>query len=163
MITFKLFILEFFNDNAAPVPTLPPLELSRSLVNFNGSKPPGVNPCPRHNARVTQAVTFITREQRGKQLGIIDSSNTKQCLKIEKMKALFPRKVSSHDMFKRDSDIFDMVKPKTSRYQLSAIPVMQKMLNNAEREKRLVLRKLNSFVPVNYDCPRLYHCDNKTK
>ena len=61
------------------------------------------------------------------------------------MKGLFPRRVSSHDMFKRDSDIFDIVKPKTSRYQLSAIPVMQKMLNNAEREKRLVFRKLNSY------------------
>ena len=61
----------------------------------------------------------------------------KQCLKIEKLKGLFPRRVSSHDMFKRDSDTFDIVKPKTSRYQFSAIPVIQKMLNNAEREKRL--------------------------
>ena len=87
----------------------------------------------------------------------------KQCLKIEKLRGLFPRRVSGHDMFKRDSDTFDIVKPKTSRYQLSAIPVMQKMLNNAEREKRQVLRKLNSFVPVNHDCPRPYHCDNKNK
>ena len=61
----------------------------------------------------------------------------KQCLKIEKMKVLFPR---------------DIVQPKTSRYQFSAISVMQKMLNNAEREKRQVLRKINSFVPVNHDC-----------
>ena len=63
----------------------------------------------------------------------------------------FLKSVSGHDMFKRDSDIFDLVKPRTSRYQLSAIPIMQKMLNNAEREKRLVLRKLTSFVPVNHD------------
>ena len=85
----------------------------------------------------------------------------KQCLKIEKLKGLFPRRVTSHDMFKRDSDIFDLVKPKTSRYQLSAIPVMQKMLNKAEKEKRLVLSKLNSFVPVNHDCFNPHHCDNK--
>ena len=84
----------------------------------------------------------------------------KQCLKIEKLKGLFPKRVTSHDMFKRDSDIFDLVKPRTSRYQLSAIPVMQKMLNKAEKEKRLVLRKLNSFVPVNHDCSNPYHCDN---
>ena len=67
MITFKLFILEFFNDNAGPVPTLPPLELSRSLVNFNGSSHPGWGgqPLPaRHNGRVTQAVTLITRDTR---------------------------------------------------------------------------------------------------
>ena len=59
----------------------------------------------------------------------------KQCLKIEKMKGLFPRRVSGHDMMKRDSDAIDMVKPKTSRYQLSAIPVMQKMLNDAEKNR----------------------------
>ena len=63
----------------------------------------------------------------------------KQCLKLEKLKGLFPRRVSSHKMSKWDSDTFDVVKPKTSRYQLSAVPVMQKMLNNAEREKRQVL------------------------
>ena len=84
----------------------------------------------------------------------------KQCLKLEKLKGLFPRRVSSHNMLKRDSDTFDIVKPKTSRYQLSAVPFMQKMLNNAEREKRQVLRKLNSFVPVNHDCSNPYQCDN---
>ena len=52
-------------------------------------------------------------------------------------------------------------RPKTSRYQLSAIPVMQKMLNDAEKKQRLALKQLNSLVPVNYDCSNLYHCDNK--
>ena len=85
----------------------------------------------------------------------------KQCLRIEKMKRLFPRRVSCHDMIKRGSDAFDIVKPKTSRYQLSAIPVMQKMLNDAEKKQRLILKQLNSLVPVNYDCSNLYHCDNK--
>ena len=75
----------------------------------------------------------------------------KQCLKLEKLKGLFPRRVSSHNISKRFSDTFNVVKPKTSRYQLSAVPVIQKMLNNAEREKRQVLRKLNPFVPVNHD------------
>ena len=85
----------------------------------------------------------------------------KQCLRIEKMKGLFPRRVSGHNMVKRGSDTFDIVKPKTSRYQLSAIPVMQKMLNDAEKKQRLVLKQFNSLVPVNYDCSDLYHCDNK--
>ena len=85
----------------------------------------------------------------------------KQCLRIEKMKGLFPRRVSGHDMVKRGSDTFDIVKPKTSRYQLSAIPVMQKMLNDAEKKQRLVLKQVNSLVPVNYDCSDLYHCENK--
>ena len=68
----------------------------------------------------------------------------KQCLKIEKMKHLFPRKVKHHDMAKRNSEVFDFVKPKTSRYQLSAIPVMQRMLDKAELKQRQIFRKLNS-------------------
>ena len=68
----------------------------------------------------------------------------KQCLKIEKMKELFPRKVRHHDMAKRNSEVFDFVKPKTSRYQLSAIPVMQRMLDKAELKQRQIFRKLNS-------------------
>ena len=69
----------------------------------------------------------------------------KQCLKIEKMRDLFPRKVAHHEMAKRNSEVFDFVKPKTSRYQLSAIPVMQRMLDKAELKQRQILRKLNSI------------------
>ena len=67
----------------------------------------------------------------------------KQCLKIEKMKDLFPRKVKHHDMEKRNSEVYDFVKPKTSRYQLSAIPVMQRMLDKAELKQRQIFSKLN--------------------
>ena len=69
----------------------------------------------------------------------------KQCLKIEKMKDLFPRKVKHHDMAKRNSEVFDFVKPNTSRYQMSAIPVMQRMLNKAELRQRQIFSKLNSI------------------
>ena len=55
-------------------------------------------------------------------------------------------------MEKRNSEIFDFVKPKTSRYQFSAIPVMQRMLEKAEANKKLVLKKINSIaVPVKID------------
>ena len=37
---------------------------------------------------------------------------------------------------------------------------MQKMLNDAEKKQRLVLKQLHSLVPVNYDCSDLYHCNN---
>ena len=69
----------------------------------------------------------------------------KQCLKIEKMKELFPRKIKHHEMAKRNSEVFDFVKPKTTRYQLSAIPVMQRMLDKAELKQRQIFSKLNSF------------------
>ena len=48
-------------------------------------------------------------------------------------------------MAKRNSEVFDFVKPKTSRYQLSAIPVMQRMLDKAELKQRQIFRKLNSI------------------
>ena len=38
----------------------------------------------------------------------------KQCLKIVKMKGLFPRRVSGHDMMKRGSDAFDKFKSSDS-------------------------------------------------
>ena len=76
----------------------------------------------------------------------------KQCLKIQKLRHLFPKKVKSHVMEKRNSEIFDFVKPKTSRYQFSAIPVMQRMLEKAEANKMQVLKKINSIaVPVKID------------
>ena len=37
--------------------------------------------------------------------------------------------------------------------QIPVVSCYAKNLNNARREKRLVLRKLNSFVPVNDECP----------
>ena len=76
---------------------------------------------------------------------------------------MFPKKVKSHDMEKRNSETFDFVKPKTSRYQLSAIPVMQRILEKAEAKKKQVLRKFSSIaMPVkNNYCTNLHHCDNK--
>ena len=69
-----------------------------------------------------------------------------QCLKIEKMKELFPRKVGHHEMSKRNSEVYDFVKPKTSRYQLPSIPVMQRMLDKAELKQRQVIRELSNAI-----------------
>lgn len=76
----------------------------------------------------------------------------KQCLKIQKLRHLFPKKVKSHVMKKRNSETFDFVKPKTTRYQFSAIPVMQRMLEKTDANKKQVLKKINSIaVPVKID------------
>ena len=83
---------------------------------------------------------------------------------FSQLSIVYSGKVKSHDMFlKRHSETFDFVKPKTSRYQLSAIPVMQRLLEKAEAHKKQVLKKLSSIaVPVKIDyCTNLHHCDNK--
>ena len=55
-------------------------------------------------------------------------------------------------MKKRNSETFDFVKPKTTRFQFSAIPVMQRMLEKTDANKKQVLKKINSIaVPVKID------------
>ena len=62
----------------------------------------------------------------------------KKCLKIENFKKLFPLRQFNHDMKKRKSEKYFIKNMKTERYKKSAIPVMQKMLNNEELKlKRL--------------------------
>ena len=75
----------------------------------------------------------------------------KQCLRHEKLKDMFPQKVSHHLMDKRNASKFVVTKALTERYRRSSIPSMQRLLNNAEREKREIIKKIKNTVPVNYD------------
>ena len=75
----------------------------------------------------------------------------KQCLRHEKLKALFPRKASNHLMEKRSNEKFVVTKAMTERYRRSSIPSMQRLLNNAEKERSKLMSKIINTVPVNYD------------
>ena len=87
---------------------------------------------------------------------------SKQCLKLDKMKGLFPRRKSEHLMEKRSSDVFDSVISHTERFRRSAIPVMIRKLNSCQSEKSKVLKKLGSIVPVNHGSfSSPYHCGNE--
>ena len=44
---------------------------------------------------------------------------------------------------------------------ISAIPFMIRKLNNCQSEKKKLLEKLVSFVPVNYGSFSAYHCGNE--
>ena len=44
-----------------------------------------------------------------------------------------------------------MNKAFTERYRRSAIPNMQRLLNNVEKEKKKIFRKIENSVPVNYE------------
>ena len=75
----------------------------------------------------------------------------KQCLRHEKLKELFPRNERRHDMEKRDCEKYVVKKAMTERYRKSAIVSMQRLLNQSEREKRVIMKKINDTVPVNND------------
>ena len=54
----------------------------------------------------------------------------KACLKIDKLKDMFPLEVKDHNMEKRNIKKFKVNHAKTERYFQSSIPYLQRMLNN---------------------------------
>ena len=71
--------------------------------------------------------------------------------KNEKLKNMFPKNQNRHRMEKRSGEKFLVNKAFTERYRRSAIPNMQRLLNNSEKEKMEILKKIENSVPVNYD------------
>ena len=55
-------------------------------------------------------------------------------------------------MEKRGREVFHVRKAKTERLRKSAVINMQKLLNKDVNGKRDTLRKINNYMPVNYDC-----------
>ena len=53
----------------------------------------------------------------------------KGCLKNEKVKNVFPRKVNNHEMNRRNAEKYKVSRAKTKQYNCFAIPYMQKLLN----------------------------------
>ena len=76
----------------------------------------------------------------------------KQCLRHDKLKGLFPRNKRRHHMDKRNCEKYKVKKAKTERYRKSAIPSMQRLLNQSEKEKIEIFKRIDKTVPVNYDC-----------
>ena len=54
-----------------------------------------------------------------------------ECLKLDKMKMLFPRNESSHSMLKRNPEFYKVVKSQTERFRKSAIPSMIRISMNS--------------------------------
>ena len=64
----------------------------------------------------------------------------KRCLQNEKVKNIFPRKISNHKMRKRKIKKFKENKVNTTRYGKSAIPYMQKLLNKESERKTSMMK-----------------------
>ena len=74
----------------------------------------------------------------------------KKCLIVDKFKKMFPLNVNSHNMKKRNHERYRVSKSLTERHKLSAIPYMQRLLNESDRKKMKILRKIDNFsMPVN--------------
>ena len=67
----------------------------------------------------------------------------KKCLKVNKLRKMFPRKVTMHEMSKRSFEYFRVNKSLTKRYLNSAIPQMQRMLNKDKKKEVETLNQLN--------------------
>ena len=72
----------------------------------------------------------------------------KKCLQVEKLKKLFPKNIKKHTMLKRGSDKFRVNRSLTTRYKISAIPQMQRMLNLHEKRRQKIMKEIS--LPVNY-------------
>ena len=58
----------------------------------------------------------------------------KSCLRHKRMRSMFPINTTSHSMMKRNCDKFKVNRAITERYKKSAIPYMQRMLNDEDKE-----------------------------
>ena len=74
----------------------------------------------------------------------------KKCLEVKKLKKMFPRKLTMHDMPKRDFEYYKVNRTLTKRYLNSAVPQMQRILNVDKKKKIKTLRQLSRY-PVNND------------
>ena len=54
----------------------------------------------------------------------------RNCLKIDKLKNIFPLNDQVHSMEKRNYDKFKVNKANTERYRQSSVPYMQRLLNS---------------------------------
>ena len=99
---------------------------------------------------------LVTLEERREQMCL---KFAKQCLKLEKMNQFFPRNHKSHVMEVRGTEFYKVVKSQTERFRKSAIPSMVKMLNDCQKKKKEIFKKLDA-MPVNHVYPSQYHCNN---
>ena len=85
----------------------------------------------------------------------------KGCLKIEKLKKIFPLNNKKENKETRNKEKYVVNIARTERYKKSAIPFMQRLLNNDVCEKKKIIKKINEIVPVNNGSFYPYHCENK--
>ena len=62
----------------------------------------------------------------------------KKCLQVEKLKKMFPKKLTMHDMSKRVFEYYKVNRTLTKRYLNSAVPQMQRILNSDKKNSKII-------------------------
>ena len=94
-----------------------------------------------HYTTYEDALEVLNLQSLEKRREILCLRFAKNCLKNEKLKKLFPLHKQDHDMKTRSRLFFKENKTRTSRYQNSAIPYMQKLLNRDRKKREMILTK----------------------
>ena len=68
----------------------------------------------------------------------------KNCIKTEKVKNLFPLKMSKHKMKIRKQKKYKTNKQNTNRLKKSALPYMRKLLNDEYEKKQKIIQNIQS-------------------
>ena len=68
---------------------------------------------------------------------------------MPKLKKMFPRSHHDHDMNKRRSESFKVNRGLTERLRRSAIPYMQRLLNEDNKKKKDIHKQISDYKPVN--------------
>ena len=76
--------------------------------------------------------------------GFLSLKFAKNCLKNENFSKLFPLKKTKHAMNVRNPDKFIVKIANTERYKRSAIPFLQKLLNNENSQRKIEIKKFLS-------------------
>ena len=74
----------------------------------------------------------------------------KRCLKNEKVKQIFEKTKSKHQMKKRTPRIYENKKARTKRYKQSSVPYMTKLLNDEHTKKYRSMYDLWLFQRILY-------------
>ena len=86
-----------------------------------------------------EALKILNMDTLDKRREILCRKFAKNCLKNEKMKKLFPIEKHQHNMKTRSQSFFKVNRARTSRYQRSAIPYLQKLLNVDRKGREKIL------------------------
>ena len=70
----------------------------------------------------------------------------KNCLKVNKLRKMFPINSTMHEMSKRNLEFYQVNRTMTERYLNSAIPQMQRLLNSYQRKKNETFKQLNNYA-----------------
>ena len=66
----------------------------------------------------------------------------KKCVETEKLKKMFPLNRKIHHMEKRENEKFYVAKSFTERHRRSALPNMQRILNDKDKQKQKIMQQI---------------------